>query len=40
MKENPVIEPELDFFTLLNPDFGRKERKDGDECIGNEKNQS
>ncbi|CDQ21083.1 hypothetical protein SAMN05192559_106134 [Halobacillus karajensis] len=28
MKNKPVHQPELDFFTLLNPDFGRWEEKE------------
>ncbi|WP_281244462.1 hypothetical protein [Halobacillus alkaliphilus] len=29
MKDKPNLQPELDFFTLLNPDFGQSE-KEGD----------
>ncbi|MGP4070693.1 hypothetical protein [Halobacillus halophilus] len=27
MKDKPNLQPELDFFTLLNPDFGQREEE-------------
>ncbi len=26
MKKNPIPQPELEFFTLLNPDFGQEDQ--------------
>ncbi|SDP52938.1 hypothetical protein SAMN05421677_12136 [Halobacillus aidingensis] len=36
MKDQPV-QPELDFFTLLNPDFGRGEEQRGNKGQKEEK---
>lgn len=30
MKKPLEIQPELEFFTLLNPDFGREEKRDSE----------